>query len=241
MSEEAHTYEGCGEDAAAYVLGALSEAEHDAFRAHLEGCAACREEVSALQAVTNSLPAAAPQVAAPAPLRDRVMSTVRAEAGLRSALASHPAGRRRSRRYGRESQRLPWWLVAGSALASAGAVVLVLLVMGAGSGSNGATRLYHAQVTAPAAKVTLRVSSGHGTLQIANMPQTAPGKVYEVWLKRSGAAQPTDALFTVSSSGAATVGVPGDLHGVKVVMVTTEPRGGSRVPTSTPVIVANLS
>jgi len=37
------------------------------------------------------------------------------------------------------------------------------------------------------------------------------------------------------------VGVPGSLNGVKVVMVTTEPLGGSKVPTSSPVIVARLS
>ena len=72
------------------------------------------------------------------------------------------------------------------------------------------------------------------------MPKPVPGKVYEVWLKRSGKPQPTDALFTVSSAGTATVGVPGSLNGVKAVMVTAEPDGGSRVPTSAPVIVATL-
>jgi hypothetical protein len=73
------------------------------------------------------------------------------------------------------------------------------------------------------------------------MPQTAPDKVYEVWVKRSGAPQPTDALFTVTGSGSATVGVPGSLGGVKEVMVTAEPLGGSKAPTSAPVIVARLS
>jgi hypothetical protein len=93
----------------------------------------------------------------------------------------------------------------------------------------------------PSVRATLRVASGRGTLQIAKLPQTEPGKVYEVWVKRSGAAQPTDALFTVSNGGTATVGVPGSMKGVKVVMVTAEPEGGSRVPTSAPVLVAKLS
>jgi hypothetical protein len=65
--------------------------------------------------------------------------------------------------------------------------------------------------------------------------------VYEVWIKRSGAPQPTDALFTVTAQGDATVGVPGSLDGVKVIMVTSEPLGGSRVPTTSPVIIAHLS
>jgi hypothetical protein len=64
--------------------------------------------------------------------------------------------------------------------------------------------------------------------------------VYEVWVKRVGAPQPTDALFTVTSRGAATVGVPGSVAGVKEVLVTSEPLGGSRVPTSTPAIIARL-
>ena len=45
------------------------------------------------------------------------------------------------------------------------------------------------------------------------MPQTAPRRVYEVWVKRSGAPQPTDALFTVTAAGDATVGVPGSVRG----------------------------
>jgi hypothetical protein len=73
------------------------------------------------------------------------------------------------------------------------------------------------------------------------MPSTASGKVYEVWLERGGRAHPTDALFTVTSTGRATVGVPGSLKGVTTVMVTAEPEGGSLVPTSKPVIVARIS
>ena len=36
----------CGEDAAAYVLGALEPDEAQAFRAHLAQCAACQKEVA---------------------------------------------------------------------------------------------------------------------------------------------------------------------------------------------------
>ena len=235
MSGEIRSYEGCGEDAAPYVLGALTEAEHEAFRAHLEVCPTCREEVAELQAVANALPAAVPQIAAPAPLRDRVLSTVRTEAALRGAAQIAEPRRARLRR----PARLPWRLVLGSAAATATAVLVAVLVIG--GGSTATTRVYSAKVTVAAAKATLRVSGGHGTLQIAHMPQAAPGKVYEVWVKRAGAPQPTDALFTVSSDGAASVGVPGDLRGVTAVMVTAEPRGGSRVPTSAPVIVAGLT
>jgi hypothetical protein len=67
--------------------------------------------------------------------------------------------------------------------------------------------------------------------------------VYEVWLKRSpsGRAIPTDALFTVDADGAASVGVPGSVNGIREVMVTAEPVGGSRVPTLPVLIAARLS
>jgi hypothetical protein len=65
--------------------------------------------------------------------------------------------------------------------------------------------------------------------------------VYEVWIKRAGAPLPTDALFTVAADGAATVGVPGGVSGVREVLVTSEPRGGSRAPTSPVVIDARVS
>lgn len=238
MSAPVPPYEGCGEDAAPYVLGALTEEEHARFLEHLRTCASCREEVSSLQAVADALPAAAPRLSAPAPLRDRVLSTVRSEAELRNAGAAGPASVRRPL-LRRRPERLPARLIVASVAATAAVVLLAVMVLGGGSG--GSTKLYSAQVSAPAAKATLRVSSGRGTLQISHMPQTPPGKVYEVWVKRSGAAQPTDALFTVSADGAASVGVPGSLKGVRAVMVTAEPEGGSRVPTSAPVIVANLS
>jgi anti-sigma factor RsiW len=48
------------ETAAAYVLGALPEDEHEHFAAHLPGCEVCRREVAELQMVADTLPLAAP-------------------------------------------------------------------------------------------------------------------------------------------------------------------------------------
>ena len=76
--------EGCGGNAAPYVLGALTEPEHEAFTRHLESCAVCREEVAALQLVASALPAAAPQLSAPPELKRRVVGGARARAGAES-------------------------------------------------------------------------------------------------------------------------------------------------------------
>jgi anti-sigma-K factor RskA len=231
------TSEGCGQDAAPYVLGALPDAEQEAFRAHLESCAICREEVASLEVVAHSLSAAVPQLSAPAEVRNRVMATVKAESKLRQERTP----RVRSRRLG--PKRTAWRLGLASATTTAAAVVAIVLVLGGSGGSHASphAQLIRAQVSAPRGTATLSVSAGHGQLRIAGLPQSPPQHVYEVWLERAGKAHPTDALFTVSVAGNATVAVPGSLAGVKAVMVTAEPEGGSTVPTSKPVIVATVS
>ncbi len=225
----------CGGEAAPYVLGALTEDEHAAFLVHLESCAICRDEVAALQGIASVLPAAVPQLSAPEDLKRRVMGTVHSEAALRRAGARAEPPRRERRR------RSSWgWRGALAPLGGLAVAVLAVVLLTSG-GSPGRSRVIRAQVTVPRASVLVNISGGHAELDVARMPQSPPNHVYEVWLKRNGAAQPTDALFTVSSAGNATVGVPGDIAGVKVIMVTAEPTGGSKVPTSAPVIVAKLS
>jgi anti-sigma-K factor RskA len=230
--------EPCGANAAPYVLGALTEAEHENFRRHLESCAVCREEVAALQVAADALPAAAPQVPAPRQLRDRVMSDVREDARRRQAGTSAAtstqvrAGSRAAR------SRLRWR--PNLAVAVLAAVVVALAVIAIVPGGEPGTRTIRAQVRVSGARASLSVSGESGQLRIAGMPQAGPGRVYEVWRQGSGAPQPTDALFTVSSAGDATVGVPGGVARVRQVLVTSEPLGGSRVPTRTPLIIAHL-
>ncbi len=69
----------CGGDAAAYALGALGPEEAEAFRAHMQECAVCRDEVEALGGVVQALTIATPQYEAPRGLRRRVMHEVRLE------------------------------------------------------------------------------------------------------------------------------------------------------------------
>jgi anti-sigma-K factor RskA len=232
-------YTGCGEDAAAYVLGALTEQEATAFAAHLRECGRCREEVAALQPVADALPATVAQRSAPPELRGRVLGTVRAEAELRDASAARgaPSARRRARRLWSDSASRGRGLALG-ALAAAVLAALAVLALSGGGGSG--TKVVSAQVSIPTARASLHVSGGRGQLQVEGMPQTPPGRVYEVWVEKAGAAQPTDALFSVTSAGRASVGVPGSLDGVTAVMVTAEPKGGSPHPTRPPVIVARL-
>jgi hypothetical protein len=71
------------------------------------------------------------------------------------------------------------------------------------------------------------------------MPPPPRGRVYQVWIKRPGRdPQPTSALWSVRRDGSAEVAVPGSLDGVEAVLVTSEPNGGSDVPSRAPVIAA---
>jgi hypothetical protein len=218
----------CGGDVAAYALGALDEAEAQTFRAHLQACAVCQDELAAFEQVVNVLPASAPAYRAPRRLRRRVMNAVAQE----PRHAPAPAPRRRA---------LPRPVVAfGGAFALAVAAVVVVLAVGS-SGSSPPPRVVNAQVVG-SGSARLRVSRGHAELVVHRFQAPPPGQIYEVWLQRgkTGAAIPTKALFSVNDAGDADVDVPGNLHGVTQVMVTREPAGGSQKPTHAPVISAVL-
>ena len=142
----------------------------------------------------------------------------------------------------REPARAPRRRGMGAAVAVAfvAVAIAVAALASTGGSGNGPSRVVRAQVQTRGASATLRIDAGRGELVVDGMPQVPPRGTYEVWVQRSGEPQPTDALFSVSGAGAATVAVPGSLAGVRRVLVTAEPLGGTRTPTSPPVIVARL-
>lgn len=217
-----------GDDAAAYVLGALEPAEAEEFRRHLASCTACREQVAALQQTANALPMAAPQYPVPARLRRRVLRTVRAERERPPRSAAPMVGR----------LAVPRPIAAGAALAAAmAAIVLALSLSGAGG-----ARVIKAQVAGISGAAQFRLSGDHGELVVHHLSPPPRGRIYEVWTRRSGHAPvPANVLFGATPTGSSYVPLPGSMRGVSLVMVTPEPAGGSRVPTHSAVITARLS
>jgi anti-sigma-K factor RskA len=214
----------CGENAAAYVLGALTPSEADAFRRHIAECTACRDEVASFERITAALPDAGVQPDVPRELRRRVMREVRA-----TPKASVERPRLRATRSWRP---LTAW---GGALAAVIVAVIVAVALSSGGSS---TRT----IAAASGNAELRISGGRGDLIVRRLPQLPTGRIYEMWVQRGSAQpRPTGTLFGVSAGGTAAVGVPGSLDGVSAVLVTQEPAGGTLAPTSTPVIVARLS
>ena len=237
-------HERWGDATGAYLLGALDEAERAGFEVHLAGCPACRLEVATLRPAVEALPVSVDPVSPPSALRERIMAEVRREASLLAAAreprgaidtGTRPSRWRRARR-----GAVPGWPTVGVALAT----LLVGVVVGRGLTGDGSRTITASldRAQAPAARVQLEVHDGAATLVGRGMPAPPRGRVYQVWLKRPGRApEPTATLFTPRRDGSATASVPGSLDGVEQVLVSAEPRGGSRAPTSAPILSARTS
>lgn len=198
------------------------------MREHLDHCAVCRAELAEVAPVLDLLAASSPVVPAPTPLRDRVLAVVRSEAELLNA-AGQSADRPPARRT-RWRLRPVAAMAAAAAAMGVGVLVGVALQDGPGNLSLHQTR---ATVASSRGSAVLRQSGGRADLSVSDLASPPAGRIYQVWLQRSGrTADATDALFTVDSSGHAAVAVPGSLRGVQRVMVTTERMGGS--PTGVP-------
>lgn len=155
------------------------------------------------------------QMSASGSLRERVLSGVHGHTGSRApgATWSGPSSLRA------KLLTPAIALIAGVAL---GAVLTSMLSSSGGSSTS---------LAEPHA--SLHRAGSRAELTVSKMAEPPIGEVYEVWLVGPSATpRPTDALFTVTRKGSGTVDVPGGLrHGVKEVLVTSEPLGGSATPT----------
>jgi anti-sigma factor RsiW len=233
-SDNDSTTRECGADVAAYALGALEPAEAESFRGHLAQCVVCRDELATFQHVVNALPASVPPHRAPKALRQRVLTAVSEEPRVGPGAArSRAQPRRRWLAMPRPA------LALGAALA---AVAIAVVALQLGSSGSTSTKVYNAAVTGSTGTAQVRVANGRAELVVRDFQPPPSGKIYEVWLSRPNRApQPTSALFSVTAKGDGDVDVPGSLRGVNQVLVTPEPAGGSRAPTHSPVIRAQLS
>jgi len=220
------------ETAAAFVLGALTPHERDDFEAHLATCRACRREVDRLDAGAHALLVAPDPVAPPPELKERLMATVRADAELLRAASGRDADRvRHPRRFARP-------LLAAAAFAAA--VVVAVLAIDGGSGSD--VKTVAATTTVPGVRAHVEVRGSTARLVMTGLRRLRAGKVYEVWVKRGSAApEPSGTFFAVADHGATTEEVHAGVGSGDQVMLTVEPAPGSEAPTTDPVVTATLT
>jgi anti-sigma-K factor RskA len=239
MNENEH--KRWSEDVAAYMLGALEPEEAAALERHAEGCERCREEIRWLMPAVNALPESVERLEPPRELRERVMAEVRMEAAPTDAPHEARAGAGlfgRASEWARNLGSGPMGLrpVAGVAIAVLVVAAVAGFAIGGGLGSDES-----AQTTTvvpgkgPGGVTAKMVSDGDsGTLHLANVKQLPDDRVLEAWVQRDGEVEPVEALFVPDRRGQASTELP-DMDGVEVVIVTTEPKGGSESPTSAPI------
>jgi anti-sigma-K factor RskA len=231
------------EDLAAYMLGALSAEEAEALEHHAEDCERCRSEIRWLTPAVQALPDSVERLEPPRELRTRLMSEVRADARRDGAEGAASEGG--------PAHRVAGWLrglgsgpmglrpVAGVA----GAVLVVAVVAGfaIGGGLGGSDGGVSTVETGDPLGVSAKMidEGDSGTLHLANVSQLPKDRVLEAWVRRDGEVEPVEALFVPDREGHASTELP-DMDGVEVVMVTTEPTGGSEAPTSSPLVTIQV-
>jgi anti-sigma-K factor RskA len=222
------------DDLGAYLLGALTELERQAFERHVAGCSECQEELARLRPAADALPGSVEQVQPPPRLKASLMEVVEREAeaeqqpaarrGARLGRARPAAGRRFLR---------PAFVAAGLLIALAIGVTVAQL-----GGDETRTVAANVDPAMPQAGGSLRIEGDVGTLRLHDMPDLGDARVYQVWLQHDDRMVPAR-TFRVGRSGAGRVELP-DVRDADGVFVTREPRGGAQVPSEDPIVSVPL-
>jgi anti-sigma-K factor RskA len=227
------------DEVGAYLLGALTDAERSAFEDHLAGCAECREELERLRPAADVLPRSVDQVEPPPSLKRSLMEVVEREARA-AGKAERPARRPLGERLRGLLRPVRPMLVAGTLAAG---LLIGFAVAQLGSGDKGRTvvaSVNHGALPHASAHLKLQGDGKDGAiLEVRGMPSPGRGRVYQAWVQRDGMVEP-EPTFEVGADGAGAVAVPDDVANAQAVMVTREPRGGSRAPTEQPILTVQL-
>jgi anti-sigma-K factor RskA len=238
-------HDSWSDDLAAYMLGALEPEEAAALERHAEDCEHCRSEMRWLTVAVDALPEAVERTEPPPQLREALMAEIRAEAraaGVKSAPAEagilHRVG---SWFGGRGSGSHTWHRVAGLAVLLLAVVALGGYELGSGGGSEGggSVSTFVSGKTPGVTAEVVREDDG-GEVKLADVKRLPQDRVLEAWVRRDGEVEPVEALFVPDGKGHASTTL-GDMRGVDLVMVTTEPTGGSEAPTSAPIATVPIT
>lgn len=244
MTHDLHTLTG------AYVLDALDDVERRAFEEHLEQCEACADEVSGLLATSARLGASS-QVVPPPSLHDAVMAEVARTRQLppdRTPTSSPPAT-------GHDDVVVPLARRRPKLMLAVAAALVVL----AGS-LGGALAVEHhrstqlqqrleatAEVYAAQDATTTTAAGAGGTLTVVAssslgravvIPRSmdaGPGRSLQLWVVHDGQFR-SAGLMSDDSPVLAT-----DLPRDATLGVTSEPAGGSKQPTTKPIVAVEVT
>lgn len=236
----------------AYALNALDAAERAHLEAHLAGSEETRAEVTELTDTAVMLGLAVTPVAPPAALKASIMAQLAStpQVPAESAFVGGTVGKAQARAQAR------WFTRPVVALAAAAASVALIVGGGVVSTTITTNNFVAAQTEQMAAIQSADDSQravialdGGGTatlvwsgalassaLIVDGLEPLPPTHVYELWYIDEAGARPAG-TFTVDTAGSTWRVLDGDMAAGDTVGVTVEPRGGSPVPTTDPVVV----
>ena len=248
------------DDVALYALGTLPPAGARRVRDHMATCTECRAEYAALAPAAAAVGLSAETqgdltICPSTLLKPRVMREIRKTATKAPAL--------------RTPSRVPVWpayLVAAACFAIAIVTSLYNLTLTSQlrdvQNKLAASTTRSSQLASNLADERSTISeimsteSKHftgtdgevvthgGKLYVAmhDLPPAPQGKVYQAWTLAKGAKDMAPSVtFVPDSRGVAIVALPVDARLTNVVAVSVEPEGGSKAPTSKPVLVVPLN
>ena len=241
----------------AYAVDALDPAERMLFEQHLATCPDCRAEVDSLREAAATLPEIT-SVEPPPALRDRLLADIATVRPLPPVVEPTQPPTQESASHAQviplESRRRRF----RPAMAAAAAVVALIgggIVASQPWQDDSSTQ--QPQLTAAdrvlqdpdaqhvlkefpdgaTATVVRSEAEGKAVLLTKKMPPAPSGKVYELWLQKDGVMVPAG---TMPDAADQTVLLEGDASGATAVGITVEPDGGSKKPTSAPIVMFEL-
>jgi len=215
----------------AYVLGALPAESLSDIGEHLATCAN-HPEAAELQTVAAALAFAAPEADPSPALKTRLMAAVRAErpAPVRATPSANPLVWLLRLM---QTRLAPYTLAAGLAVA-----LVTLLLTNSDDGGETVVKDFTDGGQARGQLVYIP-DSDLAVVQAHGLEELPADKTYQVWVLRGD--EPASIGFLEDPSRGEVVTTLGvDLSGADAVAVTVEPRGGSPLPTTPPVLQARL-
>jgi hypothetical protein len=230
------------EEVAAYAIGALDPGQIAELEGHLTDCKRCQDELRWLSPAVRALPEAVERQAPPPQLKQRLMAEVRADAAADARRARSEERRERAQSRAGVGEWLRGLNLGGLTWKPLTGLALVVLVIAGGIGyavgtDGGGGAAHTTQVEPGANGIAAKVvtEGGRGEVHLANVKPLPKGRVLEAWVERDGVVEAVPALFAPDQAGRASTTIE-DMKNVSAVMVTREPEGGSKKPTTVPIV-----
>ena len=229
----------------AYVLGALAQEELREFEEYLSAHPERQAEVRELSAVAGLLALSPPEQEPSPELRRNIMAVVESE-------ARRPRAERPSRfAWVRELLDVRNLALGAAALLVIGLFSWNMLLHGEAQDLQGRVQALQSQPQGPqmvelggtgaeqGARAELVTLEGdRAVLMAENMPPVPEGKTYQIWVIKGDTPKPSGLFEPREDSVAAVVENP--VEGADAVAVTVEPEGGSKKPTTDPMLVGKV-